>query len=75
MNTLSLVQLGTFILGIAVLIVIHEMGHFLAARLCKVGVEEFGIGFPPRCSLFHAGATVFVELDPAGWFCAHQRGE
>jgi regulator of sigma E protease len=40
--------LFTFILGIAVLIVIHELGHFLAARLLKVEVEEFGIGFPPR---------------------------
>lgn len=41
-------DLFTFILGIAVLIIIHELGHFLAARLLKVEVEEFGIGFPPR---------------------------
>jgi regulator of sigma E protease len=40
--------LFTFILGIAILIIIHELGHFLAARLLKVDVEEFGIGFPPR---------------------------
>lgn len=37
-----------FILGLAALIVIHELGHFLAARFFKVPVEEFGIGFPPR---------------------------
>lgn len=41
-------DLFTFILGIAVLIIIHELGHFLAARALKVEVEEFGIGFPPR---------------------------
>lgn len=37
-----------FIGAIASLILIHEIGHFLAARLVKVEVEEFGIGFPPR---------------------------
>jgi regulator of sigma E protease len=41
-------DLVTFILGIAILIIVHELGHFLAARALKVDVEEFGIGFPPR---------------------------
>ncbi|MBR3882933.1 MAG: site-2 protease family protein [Clostridia bacterium] len=35
-----------FILGF--LIFIHEGGHFIAARLCKVKVEEFAIGFGPK---------------------------
>lgn len=30
------------------LVVVHEFGHFLAARRNNVEVEEFGIGFPPR---------------------------
>lgn len=30
------------------LIVVHELGHFLAAKLFRVRVEEFGIGYPPR---------------------------
>lgn len=38
---------------LAVLILVHEVGHFLAARWMKVKVEEFGIGFPPR--LFTVG--------------------
>ena len=41
-------QLIQFILGLTALIIIHELGHFLAARLLKVPVDEFGIGFPPR---------------------------
>lgn len=41
-------ELLQFILGLAALIVLHELGHFLAARLLNVQVEEFGIGFPPR---------------------------
>ncbi|CAN5630901.1 RIP metalloprotease RseP [soil metagenome] len=40
---------GLYIIPIlAVLILVHELGHFFAARLCGVKVEEFGIGIPPR---------------------------
>ena len=41
-------QLLTFIFGLASLIFVHELGHFLAAKLLKVKSDEFGIGFPPR---------------------------
>jgi regulator of sigma E protease len=37
-----------FLAVLSVLVVVHELGHFLAARLFGVGVEEFGLGFPPR---------------------------
>ncbi|MCI0479124.1 site-2 protease family protein [Candidatus Uhrbacteria bacterium] len=37
-----------FLLVLSVLILIHELGHFGAARLFKVKAEEFGYGFPPR---------------------------
>jgi regulator of sigma E protease len=33
---------------LAVLVTVHEFGHFLAARFFGVAVEEFGIGLPPR---------------------------
>ena len=33
---------------LGVVILIHEIGHFWAARWMKVRIEEFGIGFPPR---------------------------
>src|SRR5512135_20855 len=63
-------QLFTFILGIAVLIFIHELGHFLAARLLGVEVEEFGIGFPPRAvKLFeHKGTVYSLNWIPLGGF-------
>lgn len=41
----------SFVLFIAVLvllIVVHELGHFLVAKLFKIKVDEFGIGYPPR---------------------------
>jgi regulator of sigma E protease len=37
-----------FFLALAWSILIHELGHFLAARAAKIEVEEFGFGLPPR---------------------------
>ena len=36
------------VIGISILILIHELGHFLSAKWFGLLVEEFGIGFPPR---------------------------
>ena len=36
------------ILLLAILIVVHELGHFWAARLMKIEVVEFGVGFGPK---------------------------
>jgi regulator of sigma E protease len=60
---LFLVVLGTLILG-------HELGHFVAARLRGIKVEEFGIGFPPRLlTLFEAGGTKYtLNWIPLGGF-------
>src|SRR5690606_22611566 len=38
----------SFIVVIGPLIFFHELGHFAVARLFKIKVEEFGIGYPPR---------------------------
>ena len=63
-------QLLEFIFGIALLIFVHELGHFFAARLLKVEVEEFGFGFPPRITkLFEHKGTVFsLNWIPLGGF-------
>lgn len=37
-----------FLLALSVLVIIHELGHYFAARACGVKAEEFGFGFPPR---------------------------
>lgn len=36
------------IVGFGFLIFIHELGHFLSAKLFKIRVERFSIGYPPR---------------------------
>ena len=42
-----------FIIFLALLILAHEFGHFLAAKKSGVRVEEFGIGYPPRLFGFY----------------------
>lgn len=65
-----MVILLQFILAIAALIVVHELGHFLAARAVGIPVEEFGIGFPPRMlRLFRWRETEFtLNWIPLGGF-------
>ena len=56
------------ILGI--LVVIHELGHFVTARLANVRVLEFGIGFPPRAKVLRAKGETLYTLNwlPIGGF-------
>lgn len=37
-----------FVVVIVALIVVHELGHFIAAKLSGMRVDEFGLGYPPR---------------------------
>ncbi len=59
-----------FVLVFAGMIIIHELGHFIAARLLRIEVEEFGIGFPPRIlTLFTWKGTKFsLNWIPLGGF-------
>ncbi len=54
---------------IVVLIIVHEIGHFTAAKLAGVKVLEFGIGFPPRIRGFKRGETEYtINAIPLGGF-------
>ena len=50
----ALVTLVLFIVVLGSLVLIHELGHFITARLAGVRVLEFGIGFPPRAKIAKA---------------------
>ena len=39
-----------FIVVIVALILVHELGHFIAAKLSGMRVDEFGLGYPPRAA-------------------------
>jgi regulator of sigma E protease len=63
----------TALLVIAILvflIVVHEFGHFIAAKLFGVKVEEFGVGYPPRAFLFgrFGGTEYTLNWIPFGGF-------
>jgi len=47
------------IVSLSILILVHELGHFLLAKLFGVKVEEFGLGFPPRLWGKKIGETVY----------------
>lgn len=58
-----------FIVGISFLILIHELGHFIAAKWAGLLVHEFGFGFPPRLVKKKIGETVYsLNLLPFGGF-------
>ncbi len=58
-----------FLIIITALVFAHELGHFLIAKLFKMRVDEFAIGFPPRLLSFKAGGTVYsINLLPLGGF-------
>lgn len=59
-----------FLVLLTVLVIIHELGHYLMARKAGVAVEEFGFGLPPRAlTLFRSGPTRFtLNWIPFGGF-------
>jgi regulator of sigma E protease len=65
-----LLGLASFVLVLVPLVVIHELGHFIGAKLVGITVLEFGIGFPPRAKkLFTRGDTIYtLNWLPIGGF-------
>ncbi len=58
-----------FLLVLALLIFVHELGHFLAAKWFGVRVDEFALGFPPRIFSFTYGETTYaLNLIPFGGY-------
>ena len=58
-----------FVIVLGVLVFFHELGHFLVARLCGVGVEVFSLGFGPRILGKTVGRTDYrISGIPLGGF-------
>jgi regulator of sigma E protease len=54
---------------LGILIIVHEIGHFFAARISGVRVERFSIGFGPRIASFVRGDTEYaISLIPLGGY-------
>jgi regulator of sigma E protease len=58
-----------FFLILSVLVLVHELGHFIAAKKNGVYVQEFGVGLPPRIFEIKYGETLYsLNLLPFGGF-------
>ena len=51
---------GAALIGLGLLIVVHECGHFLVAKLCGVGVVTFSVGFGPKLWVRKKGETEYA---------------
>lgn len=64
------------ILLFLILIIIHEFGHFIAAKLLGVRVNEFAVGFGPKLIKWGKGETKYaINLIPFGGYCAMEGEE
>lgn len=59
-----------FVVVLGALIFVHELGHFLVAKLTNIRVEEFGFGYPPRLFTFmrRGGTDYTINALPFGGF-------
>lgn len=58
-----------FILVLVILILVHELGHFIVAKLSGMRVDEFGVGYPPRIAGKKFGETEYtINALPFGGF-------
>lgn len=59
-----------FVIALSVLVLVHEFGHFFAAKLTGVRVDEFGLGLPPKIIGKKMWGTVWsFNWLPIGGFC------
>lgn len=58
-----------FIIILALLILVHEFGHFIVAKKAGIRVDEFAIGFPPKLFSWQKGETTYsLNLIPFGGY-------
>lgn len=66
---MSLSSIFLFALILLVLVIVHEFGHFIVAKLTKMRVDEFAFGFPPRIFSKKIGETEYsVNALPLGGY-------
>ena len=62
-------MVGQLLLGLSILVGLHELGHLLTAKLFGMRVEKFSIGFPPKIAGFQWGETEYsIGAIPLGGF-------
>jgi regulator of sigma E protease len=65
----TLVMVAQLLLGLSILVGLHELGHLLTAKMFGMKVEKFSIGFPPKIIGFKWGETEYsIGAIPLGGF-------
>lgn len=65
----TLIMVAQLILGLSILVGLHELGHLLTAKMFGMRVEKFSIGFPPKIFGFKWGETEYsIGAVPLGGF-------
>src|SRR5262245_30222570 len=59
------VTIALFVVILGGIVLFHELGHFLTARLARVRVLEFGVGFPPRARVLATGKPSKEDVEAA----------
>lgn len=63
-------RVALVVFGIGLVIFVHELGHYIAARLCGVRVVTFSLGFGPRLLGWQRGGTMYqIAAVPLGGYC------
>ncbi|MGH9588021.1 MAG: RIP metalloprotease RseP [Acidobacteriaceae bacterium] len=74
--TSALTAIVSMLIVLGIMVLVHEFGHFVVAKLCGVRVEVFSIGFPPRLFGFRRGDTDYrISLLPLGGYVKMAGGE
>jgi regulator of sigma E protease len=64
-----LTTISLFVVVLSLLVLAHELGHFVTAKLAGIRVQEFGLGFPPRVFGIRRGETLYsLNALPLGGF-------
>lgn len=62
-------EIAVFFVVLGVLVFVHELGHFVAAKACGIYVDRFSLGMPPRLFGFRKGETDYcIGLLPIGGY-------
>lgn len=77
LNSLSFfIKIISALLGFGILVFFHELGHFIVAKIFKVKVEIFALGWGPKIWGFKRGDTQYqISAIPIGGFCKFKGDE
>lgn len=73
---MNVIQILVALVGLGIMVFMHELGHFLAAKAAGVGVETFALGWGPKLLGFRRGGTEYrLAWLPIGGYCKFKGDE